>query len=78
VLRTFSKAYGLAGLRIGYGVMPEAMAAVLNRIRQPFNTSLLAQAGAVAALDDDAFLNQTRKLVHKRLISCRRRSGIWG
>ena len=67
VLRTFSKAYGLAGLRIGYGVMPEDMAAILNRIRQPFNTSLLAQAGAAAALDDEAFLNQTRKLVHKEL-----------
>jgi histidinol-phosphate aminotransferase len=67
VLRTFSKAYGLAGIRIGYGVMPEAMAAVLNRIRQPFNTSLLAQAGAVAALDDDAFLKQTRKLVHEEI-----------
>lgn len=64
VLRTFSKAYGLAGIRIGYGVMPEAMASVLNRIRQPFNANSLAQAGAVAALDDDAFLNQSRELVH--------------
>lgn len=64
VLRTFSKAYGLAGIRIGYGVMPEGMAAVLNRVRQPFNTNSLAQAGAMAALDDDAFLNQTRDLVH--------------
>jgi histidinol-phosphate aminotransferase len=67
LLRTFSKAYGLAGLRIGYGVMPGDMAAILNRIRQPFNTSLLAQAGAAAALDDDPFLHQTRELVHKEI-----------
>jgi histidinol-phosphate aminotransferase len=64
VLRTFSKAYGLAGIRIGYGVMPAEMAAMANRVRQPFNTNILAQAGAAAALDDDAFLNQTRQLIH--------------
>jgi histidinol-phosphate aminotransferase len=63
VLRTFSKAYGLAGLRIGYGAMPEAVADCLNRVRQPFNTGTLAQIGALAALDDDAFLAQTRQTV---------------
>ncbi len=67
VLRTFSKAYGLAGLRIGYGVMPARVAEVLNRIRQPFNTSLLAQAGAAAALDDVEFLEKTVRLVHEGL-----------
>lgn len=67
VLRTFSKAYGLAGIRIGYGVMPMAMAAMLNRVRQPFNTNILAQAGAAAALADDLFLSQTRQLIHSEL-----------
>jgi len=65
VLRTFSKAYGLAGLRIGYGVMSENISNLLNRVRQPFNTNLLAQAGAAAALDDESFLNKTISLVHE-------------
>jgi histidinol-phosphate aminotransferase len=67
VLRTFSKAYGLAGIRIGYGVMPSEMAAMCNRVREPFNTNLLAQTGATAALDDEAFLNKTRTLIHTEL-----------
>jgi histidinol-phosphate aminotransferase len=62
-LRTFSKAYGLAGLRIGYGLMPSFLADILNRIRQPFNVNSLAQAAAIAALDDEAFLQDTVKLV---------------
>jgi histidinol-phosphate aminotransferase len=66
-LRTFSKAYGLAGLRIGYGVMSEELAAVLNRIRQPFNTSSIAQLAAGAALEDNSFLTQTIQLVHAEL-----------
>ena len=67
VMRTFSKAYGLAGIRIGYGVMPTEIAALLNRVREPFNTNSLALAGAVAALDDDDFLNKTRTLIHMEL-----------
>jgi histidinol-phosphate aminotransferase len=66
-LRTFSKAYGLAGLRIGYGVMPAEIANILNRIRLPFNTNLLAQAGAGAALDDKIFLEKVISLVHEGL-----------
>ena len=66
-LRTFSKAYGLAGLRIGYGVMAPDLAGILHRIRQPFNASLLAQAGALAALDDDPFLQRTVRIVHEGL-----------
>lgn len=66
-LRTFSKAYGLAGLRIGYGVMPEEIVGLLNRVRQPFNASSLAQAGAIAALKDKAFLKKTIKLIHAEL-----------
>lgn len=64
-LRTFSKAYGLAGLRIGYGIMPPEVAAILNRVRQPFNVNLLAQIGAAAALEDTEFLTETLAVVHK-------------
>jgi histidinol-phosphate aminotransferase len=67
VLRTFSKIYGLAGIRVGYGVMSSEMASLLNRIRQPFNVNSLAQAAAIAAIDDDAFLNQTKNLIHEEL-----------
>ena len=56
VLRTFSKAYGLAGLRIGYGIGPAELIAELNKPRQPFNANLAAQKAAVAALDDDDFI----------------------
>jgi histidinol-phosphate aminotransferase len=51
-LRTFSKLYGLAGLRIGYGIGPEEIIAVMQRVRQPFNVNVAAQWGALAALDD--------------------------
>ena len=52
--RTFSKAYGLAGLRVGYGVSSPAIADILNRVRPPFNVNSVALAAATAALDDDA------------------------
>ena len=52
VLRTFSKVYGLAGLRVGYGIGPADLLAEMNKIRMPFNTSGVAQAAALAALDD--------------------------
>ncbi|MDX8401722.1 MAG: histidinol-phosphate transaminase [Mariprofundaceae bacterium] len=52
VCRTFSKAFGLAGLRVGYGVADPALVAVLHRFREPFNVNLVAQAAARAALDD--------------------------
>jgi histidinol-phosphate aminotransferase len=67
VLRTFSKLYGLAGLRVGYGFAGEAMIDYMNRVRQPFNVNTLAQAGARAALDDTDFVNQTQDLVKKGL-----------
>jgi len=56
VVRTFSKAYGLAGLRVGYGLMHAAVADILNRVRQPFNVNNLALAAARAALDDMEFV----------------------
>ncbi len=61
-LRTFSKAYGLAGLRIGYAVGHEDLIALLNRVRQPFNVNAMALAAAFAALDDDKHLARIRKL----------------
>lgn len=61
-LRTFSKAYGLAGLRIGYGLMNGQIADLLHRVRQPFNVNIPAQIGALAALDDDDHYNQTLQL----------------
>ena len=51
-LRTFSKIYGLAGLRLGYGITTSEIAELMNKVRQPFNTNSLAQAGALAALAD--------------------------
>jgi histidinol-phosphate aminotransferase len=62
VSRTMSKAYGLAGLRIGFGIAQPAITDLLNRIRQPFNVNSLAQAAAVAALNDTAFLQRSAQL----------------
>ena len=56
ISRTFSKAYGLAGLRIGFGLMHANIADTLNRVRQPFNVNSIAQAAAVASLADDDFV----------------------
>jgi len=66
-MRTFSKAYGLAGLRVGYGVMSPELSELLNRVRQPFNVNSLAQAAAIAALTDDEFLQKTVHHVHTEL-----------
>lgn len=62
-LRTFSKAYGLAGLRIGYGVASAECAGILERARQPFNANAVAQAAACAALDDEDHVVRTREAV---------------
>ena len=59
VTRTFSKAYGLAGLRVGYGVVHPDIANLMNRVRQPFNVSSIAQAPATAALGDSKFLTKS-------------------
>ena len=64
-IRTFSKAYGLAGYRVGYAIMEKTVAEILNRIRQPFNVNTLAQTAAFAALDDPDFLSETVKGVHQ-------------
>ncbi len=62
VTRTFSKAYGLAGLRVGYGLSHPDVADLLNRVRQPFNVNSLAQAAAVAALQDQTFIERVVEL----------------
>lgn len=67
VTRTFSKAYGLAGLRVGYAVSSAAIADVLNRVRQPFNVNSLALAAAEAALADGEHLQRTLTLNHAGL-----------
>ena len=59
ITRTFSKAYGLAGLRMGYGLSSPQLADILNRVRQPFNNNTLALVAAEAALDDDEHLQRT-------------------
>lgn len=65
VLRTFSKIYGLAGLRIGYGVGSSGLIASLNRVREPFNVNLVAQAAAIASLSDQEHVVRSRE-VNKR------------
>jgi histidinol-phosphate aminotransferase len=62
VSRTLSKAYGLAGLRVGFGIAQPLLTDLLNRIRQPFNVNSLAQAAAIAALNDREFLQRSAEL----------------
>jgi histidinol-phosphate aminotransferase len=63
VLRTFSKVHGLAGLRIGYAIAPPEMTEVLHKTRQPFNVNSVAQAGALAALEDESHLRETKRVI---------------
>jgi histidinol-phosphate aminotransferase len=67
VLRTFSKAYGLAGLRIGYGIMPSDIAMALQKVRMPFNVNSIAQAGALAALSDGDYLERSLDVIKNGL-----------
>ena len=62
ISRTFSKAYGLAGLRIGFGMASSELADIMNRVRQPFNVNAIAQAAAVASLADDEFVARSYAL----------------
>lgn len=61
LMRTFSKIFGLAGLRLGYGIAHPELIAAFEKVRQPFNINSIAQAGALAALDDAAHLQRTRE-----------------
>jgi histidinol-phosphate aminotransferase len=65
VLRTFSKAHGLSGLRIGYGVARRELIDYMEKIRQPFNVNALAQAAALASIEDTAFIANVRQFVLK-------------
>lgn len=67
-LRTFSKAYGLAGLRIGYGIMHRKIADYLHKVRQPFNVNYPAQVGAFAAIDDKKHYQKTMTMTRDGLI----------
>lgn len=62
VTRTLSKAYGLAGLRVGFGLAHPEVAELMNRVRQPFNVNHLAMVAACAALDDEAFIAESRRV----------------
>ncbi len=79
VTRTFSKAYGLAALRVGFGVSSSEMAALLNRVRPPFNVNAPAQAAAVAALKDQAHVQRSitaNRLGMKQLIGAFEQLGL--
>ncbi len=65
VLRTFSKIYGLAGLRLGYGACGRELVQYMDRVRPPFNVNRMAQAAAIAALDDQEFVLKVRELNSK-------------
>jgi histidinol-phosphate aminotransferase len=60
-MRTFSKIFGLAGLRVGYGIAQPELIATLEKVRQPFNINSIAQAGAIAALEDTEHMRKTRE-----------------
>src|SRR5262249_27993497 len=62
LMRTFSKIYGLAGLRLGYGIGHPGFINELEKIRQPFNINAIAQTGALAALDDHVHAEKTRRI----------------
>jgi histidinol-phosphate aminotransferase len=67
LMRTFSKVYGLAGVRVGYGIGNPNLIADLEKVRQPFNLNAIAQAGASAALDDAAHAQKTRRVTARGL-----------
>lgn len=78
ILRTFSKIYGLAALRIGYGIASEEIVGHLDHVREPFNTNTLAQAAARAALQDQAFVEECRKRNREGMTQLTDRFDEWG
>lgn len=69
VLRTFSKVYGLAGVRVGYGLAPVEVASMLHKARAPFNLNALAQAAALAALDDEEHVQRTVAMTRNGMLA---------
>lgn len=65
ILRTFSKIYGLAGLRVGYGIATREISDYMNRVRQPFNVSSVSEAAAIGALDDSDFVTKSINMNNK-------------
>ncbi len=78
VLRTFSKAYGLAGVRVGFGITTPAIADMLNKARSPFNVNLVAQAAVLAALDDQEHLAASVRLVREGRAQYEAAFRAWG
>jgi histidinol-phosphate aminotransferase len=73
ITRTFSKAYGLAGLRVGYSLCSPLIADFINRVREPFNVNFTAQVAAIAALKDDDYLSESIKVNsdgYEQLVEC--------
>jgi len=68
LLRTFSKAYGLSGLRVGFGVMARELSSCLHKVRQPFNVNQMAQVAATAALEDEEYFIKTLEKTRKGLV----------
>ncbi|MBF0215618.1 MAG: histidinol-phosphate transaminase [Candidatus Omnitrophica bacterium] len=65
IARTFSKVYALAGLRAGYAIMDKDIAALYDKVRDPFNVNSIAQAAAIAALEDEAYMNKVLDIIRK-------------
>ncbi len=78
VLRTFSKAYGLAGLRVGYGITTPAIADMLNKARSPFNVNLMAQTAVLAAMDDTEHLARSVQMVREGRRQYEDAFRVWG
>ncbi|MDA3872809.1 MAG: histidinol-phosphate transaminase [Kiritimatiellae bacterium] len=78
LLRTFSKTYGLAGLRLGYGVAHPDLIHLLGKFRQPFNVNAMAQAAAMAAIEDDDYVQRTRTRIREGLAFFERSCGELG
>ena len=78
VMRTFSKAYGLAGVRAGFVITTEEIAGLLHKVRSPFNMSSPAQAAALAALDDEEHVRRSVQLVHEGMKQYENAFRAWG
>ena len=78
VMRTYSKIYGLAGIRLGYAVAVPEVLAPLNRVKEPFAVNLLAQAAGIAALEDDEFVERSVRANHEGRLFLYREFGRLG
>lgn len=78
VLRTFSKAYGLAGIRVGFGLVPADLADAVDRAREPFNVNSLAQSAAIAALGDREFLHRSVESNKAGILRIEKQMAEWG